>query len=91
MAQSYNTAAAQVVSYTATSAASGAAIGAGGVRLCATSACWVRFGASPTAEAAALNFLLPANTPIELACKATDKVAAIRDAADGKLSVLPIA
>lgn len=62
-------------------------LGTGVVRLLATTDCHVALGATPAADATCL--FLPANMPEYFACGASDKVAVIRDSADGFLYVTP--
>lgn len=58
-------------------------------RLVSSTACWVKFGANPTAVASATdNHFLPANQVLDIVCQAGAlKVAIIRDAADGNASL----
>jgi hypothetical protein len=76
----------QKIAVGASSTAS-AAVGGNVVRLVSTTDCHIAFGANPTADATAL--LLPANAAEYFGCDAADKVAVIRDAADGSLYVTP--
>ncbi len=62
-------------------------VATGVVRLLATTDCHVAFGSAPVADASCL--FLPANMPEYFACGTSDKVAAIRDAADGFLYITP--
>lgn len=55
-----------------------------------TTACWIRWGASPTAAKDNTSVYLPANTYFYLELVGgTDKVAFIRDSADGTAQVIP--
>lgn len=56
--------------------------------LSSTTACWVKFGTNPTAVAgAADNTYLPPNTLLRVQLQAgSNKMAVIREAADGKIS-----
>jgi hypothetical protein len=76
----------QTVNFSSTSAASGT-LGGGVVRLLATADCHVVFGANPTADDTCL--FLPGNIAEYFACAADDKVAVIRDSADGVLYITP--
>lgn len=57
------------------------------IRVVSTTNCWLSFGASPTASAAANNVYLPANVVEYYHVNPGQKVAAIRDSADGTLNV----
>jgi hypothetical protein len=72
------------LSFGATSVAS-AVLGTTIVRLVASADCHVALGAAPIADSTSM--LLPANTPEYFACAAGEKVAAIREAADGVLYI----
>lgn len=90
--RSYDIAGARAAAYTDTAGVTTNAVGASAVRISATTDCWVTLGADPTAVVDGDgSFLLPALSPIEMACKATDKVSAVQVDTGGTLSVLPIA
>lgn len=57
------------------------------VRVVSTTNCWIRFGAAPTAAAAANNVYLPAGVVEYFHVSPGQKLAAIRDSADGTLNV----
>lgn len=57
------------------------------VRVVATTDCHVSFGADPAADATSL--YLPANMPEYFACSGEEKIAVIRDTADGTLYITP--
>lgn len=72
---------------TAASAQSSAfAQGTTRVRLIATLACWIKFGADPTATNT--DIYIPPGQPMDFSVKQGQKLAAIRDAADGKLCII---
>lgn len=80
----------EVVTVTATSAQS-AALPYNKVHLVATQNMWLNFGSNPTATAATTgNVYLPANREIVIKFNAGAKIAAVRDSADGKLSITPV-
>jgi hypothetical protein len=79
--------AAQEVATGAASAQS-MAIASKAVRLCATAACRVAFGANPTAVATSL-YLAP-NVPENFLVQPGDKVAVIQESAAGKLSIVEL-
>lgn len=56
------------------------------VRLVANTNTWLKFAADPTAVTT--DIYLPANVVQDFSVKAGEKLAAIRDTADGKLSIL---
>ena len=92
--RAYNWASGQVVSYTATDADS-AALAEGEYCLSSTTDCWITMAAAPTAAAAAGSLFMSAGslfhiivTPAQAA--ASFKISAVRDASDGKLSIMPV-
>ena len=76
----------QVVAYTATSAVTSAAIGSTLVRLNCTTDCWVEVGTSPTAVVTTSTYLAIGNV-LYVLIKDTDKIAAVRNTADGTLAI----
>ena len=64
-----------------------AVLGARLVRLLATADCHVVFGSDPTATTD--DMLLKADQPEYFVCDETDKIAVIRDSADGQLYITP--
>lgn len=90
----------QTVTYSSVSVASTDAIGKNvsqdframivGMFLTSTTDCWVEIAQSPTA-AIDTSTWLPAYTPVYFDATAADKIAVIRDTADGKLRVRPVA
>lgn len=81
-------ASAQSTAMTAAGAATGGPYGTRLVRLVATTLCYVAFGANPTATSNSL--MLAPNFPEYFQIKPGDKIAAIRDAADGKLNIAEV-
>lgn len=77
----------QNLAVAATSAAITNAFGTREVRVVSTTNCWITFGASPTAAAAANNMYLPAGVVEYFHVTNGQKLAAIRDSADGTLNV----
>lgn len=61
------------------------------IRLCATSDCWIAFGTAPTAVAGAPSMYLPANVPEYFWVNYGEKVAVIRNTADGNLCITELA
>lgn len=58
------------------------------VRVVATSACWIAFGANPTAAASTSpSIYLPAYTPEYFFVNSGEKIAVIQDAAAGSLNI----
>ena len=58
------------------------------IRLVATSACWVAFGAAPTAAPGnATSFYLPGNTPEYFWVVPGERLAVVQDSASGSLNV----
>lgn len=87
----YETTEALVVGIAATSTASTDVIPKGEYRMVATSACWIREAASPTAQAAtAGNMYLPAGVPELIQFPGDTKIATIRASADGSLSLVKV-
>lgn len=78
----------QAVTITGTSAQSAAfAASTKYIRLVSTTACWIQFGANPTATTTTPSILLAANVPEFFGVTPGQKVAGIQDAAGGKLSI----
>lgn len=75
-----------------TSAQAGVTFNQGRYWVVATVAAWLKVGANPTAVAAAAgNIFLPAGVPIEIVVSdPTQKIAAIQDAAAGKVVICPV-
>ncbi|MCP4640596.1 MAG: hypothetical protein GY851_09195 [bacterium] len=71
------------------SVASAAVVAAGPVMLCATEDCYCVWGATPTAAAAAPSWYLPAGVMFVVESDGT-KIAAIKKAVAGKLSITPL-
>lgn len=77
---------------TATSAQTAAVLGVSEILVFATQNAWVKLSADPTAAAdTAGNLYLTAGEKFHLQCNPTDKLAAIRDTADGAVHILPVA
>lgn len=80
---------AQTVSFTATSAAS-TVLGSKMVRVVATTNCWITLGTSPTAVADT-GMLLVAGWPERIVVNAGEKIAVLRQTADGVLNITELA
>lgn len=74
------------INITSSSVATPNAVGASVVRICATVACRIAVGSAPTATSSGT--YLPANVPEYVAVyPGVDKIAVIREAVDGLLSI----
>ncbi|MHC4180714.1 MAG: hypothetical protein ACYSWU_24710 [Planctomycetota bacterium] len=82
----------QVLSYT-DSAVSSAAISAPAVALSATTDCYITVdaGSPSSVGAVAGSFLLPGNTVLNLAINDGEIISAVRETADGVLTIMPAA
>lgn len=87
----YGATQALVVAAVTASTASADLIPKGEYRVVASTACWIKEAASPTAVAdTAGNVYLPANVPELIQFPGTTKLAAIRVAADGYVSLTKV-
>jgi len=87
----YDWANGQLVSYsTATqSAAIVTPTGGGVVFISASTKCWIKVGANPTASAAAGSFPVPADSWYPICVRNGDKISVIQDASSGTLAIMP--
>ena len=87
----YDWANGQKVAVTATSAQSAALTSVSEVLVSVNTNMYITVGTNPTAANAAGSFYIPSGTVFHLQVTAGQKIAAIRDTADGSIYILPVA